>query len=213
MSVWQVRDVNILMMVTDINIDSKQCTGWPITSGKLHDDVTVSTDITKLEGKPVKVTGKVKKAGNRIRTDSFAATVKNCQDSNFRMEFRKSQVMADLQMNVNNALKVSCRSYKRTFDLGLANVDTDMAFFNLTPSNRSAVYNYRKENISLLDDVLNKHWDLNPGQISRFVTSVKISITSNLHLQGVVKTAEYPGHLHVTDNYRNAILTHLKNTL
>lgn len=199
------------MMVTDIDVRTQRCSGWPVNTSTLQKNITLSLDVNRLETKAQKVNGEIRKVGKSILGDSFAVTVSNCQDMTFRKDFRRAQIMSEIKSNVEHALSVSCRTYKKKFDLGVANVDTDLSLFDLSLVNKSAEFSYRRQNLSLLDVNLGKRWDINPCQISRFVTMIRISLTSSFHLQGLIKTAEYPGQL-TGNSYRSAIMAHLQKT-
>jgi hypothetical protein len=147
---------------------------------------------------------------NAISNEAYSKTLRNLQDIEYRELFRKMQVSSALHRELNATFRT--RGRRKNFDLGLSSIDFDCTIFGfLPPDICSLEVSYRKKNLSFLDDLLGLNWDIQSidGQ-TKFVTSIKIRLTTQLSLTGTIRVADYDTTpLEVNTDYRGTIANHL----
>lgn len=192
--------------MADIDIDEERCTTSPLVNGKVDDEITIEVMAARLK-QGVKTAGSMQREGKRILQEKLKETVENCKDEDYRKKYRINQMRYDIQRNIK--LTLDSRSNQKVVDLGIANIEFDFALFDLDMLERTTTYSYRKNNIDKLDSLLGSEWDVcRHATFVKFVTSLRIRVSSQMHLTLQVKTAEFPAEIPSHD-YRSVLRDHM----
>ncbi|KAJ8050017.1 hypothetical protein HOLleu_03033 [Holothuria leucospilota] len=131
------------------------------------------------------------------------------RDFAFRMESRKHQLSSLLRKEVKLALK--SKLPRRSFALGPCQYDTDLSLFHLDFfQKRKAVFSYKDETISHLDEMLGVKWDvLEIDGRCKFISQVTVSLSRENTLFVCVYSSVFWGIL--GNDYRATLFTDMAN--
>ena len=166
-------DLDAKNMVSQINVESGVCTGWPIIVEDIRKEITINMASAVLRHVQEKKKGRVKVTGDALLQKSVNITVENCKDESFQRNFRRGQRRTEICSCIKQTF-VS-RSHKRSFDMGDLNLEVDLDTFEINLNQSTVEYSYKNDNLACLDTLLGKRWDLSKGQLScHFVTSLRV---------------------------------------
>ena len=201
-------------MVARINIFLRTALCWPIVGGEVEEEISVNLKLTSLKEIAHPVIGHAaKKISSRLMRQAFKSTQTNMKREVYRAEFRQMQVAGCLVKEISCTFWASSR--RRNFDLGLSSIDIDCNVFGLSiPDSTSVEFSYAKATIGKLDTLLGPSWDISVRDgVTRFVTIVRLRVTSDLKICGFIKVADYDGVLPTASiAYRQELHNHMNAT-
>ncbi|KAJ8050138.1 hypothetical protein HOLleu_03219 [Holothuria leucospilota] len=171
--------------------------------------VTLKAPVEHVRDSDSSTVFKAEKASlDKARETQFGLAMKiSASCPTYRRELRKQQTGCFLRTEVKRALRSKAATTHVSF--GLCFCETDLEVFGINPFHkRTSIYSYKAGNLSNLDILLGKGWDIHvrDDQVS-FVTQVKVSLSKEWVLKASISTAVSWGPLPV--NYR----AELQNTL